>query len=209
MSKVILFQGDSVTDCGRARENIFNAGLGSGYPTLIAARILADHLGEGYQIYNRGISGNRVVDLYARWKCDAIVLNPDIISILNGVNDTWHEYSHQNGVEVDRYAQFYRMLIDWSLEKLPGVKLVLCEPFVLNFGAVADSWIEEMAQRGKVVRSLAKEYKQTFVPFQSVLDKAVVRGGDPALLLQDGVHPTLTGHQLLADAWLQTAGKLL
>ena len=94
MSKVILFQGDSVTDCGRSRENVFNGGLGSGYPTLIGARILADHLGEGYQIYNRGISGNRVVDLYARWKCDAIVLRPDIISILIGVNDTWHEYSH-------------------------------------------------------------------------------------------------------------------
>ena len=209
MAKVILFQGDSVTDCGRAREDVFNGGLGSGYPTLIAARLLADRLGEEYRIYNRGISGNRVVDLYARWKCDAVMLKPDIISILIGVNDTWHETKHQNGVEVDRYAMFYRMLIDWSLEKLPGVKLVLCEPFVLHFGVVEDAWIDEMLQRGEVVRNLAKEYKQTFVPFQSVLDKAAIRGGDPALLLKDGVHPTLTGHQVLADAWLKAVGKLL
>ncbi len=209
MSKKILFQGDSVTDCGRSREDVFNAGLGSGYPFLIGARILADHLGEGYQIYNRGVSGNRVVDLYARWKIDALNLRPDIISILIGVNDTWHEFERQNGVEVERYAKFYRMLIEWTLEKLPEVKLVICEPFVLNFGAVNDDWLGEMAARGKVARELAREYKQIFVPFQSVLNKAVERGGDPALLLADGVHPTMTGHQVLADAWLDAAGKIL
>ena len=91
----ILFQGDSITDAGRNRDadtaNI-PSGLGSGYVNLIAAQLLRQHPEDNLQIYNRGISGNRIVDLYARWKVDAINLKPDLISVLIGVNDTWHEF---------------------------------------------------------------------------------------------------------------------
>ena len=130
MGKLILFQGDSVTDCGRTSSGDPDGNLGVGYPYFITARLWADRLGEEIETVNRGISGNRVVDLYARWKIDALNLNPDVLSILIGVNDTWHEFMYRNGVEVPRYAGFYRKLIDWTREKLPDCKLVLCEPFV-------------------------------------------------------------------------------
>lgn len=93
--KKFVFQGDSITDAARLRdlEQYPNRSqsLGPGYANMVASKILFDHMGEDLEFYNRGISGNRVVDLLARWKCDMINLAPDMLSILIGVNDTWHE----------------------------------------------------------------------------------------------------------------------
>ena len=212
MSRTILFQGDSITDCGRARIEItdpayLRSGLGPGYPYLIAARLLCDR-GRDFNFYNFGISGNRVVDLYARWKADCINLLPDILSILIGVNDTWHEKARQNGVEVPRYGQFYRMLLDWTLKELPEIKLVLLEPFVFPFGAVGEDWIEEIDQRREVVAGIAKDYGAVFVPLQSILNDAL-KVAPQEHWLADGVHPMPAGHQLIADAWLKAAAPLL
>ena len=121
-----MFQGDSITDCGRSREaNVPNTGLGGGYPFMAAAHLLCAKAEDGLKFFNRGISGNRIVDLYARWKIDGLNLNPDVISILIGVNDTWHAFGSNNGVEVPRFEQFYRMLLEWTVQARPGVKLVL------------------------------------------------------------------------------------
>ena len=98
--KLVLFQGDSITDCGRNREA--DHPMGSGYATMAAGEIMAEHPGE-YRFLNRGISGNRSVDLYARIKQDLINLKPDYLSILIGVNDVWHEYTRQNGVDADKF----------------------------------------------------------------------------------------------------------
>lgn len=203
MGKLILFQGDSVTDCGRTACDDPDGNLGTGYPYFITARLWADRLGEEIRSVNRGISGNRVVDLYARWKKDALNLNPDVLSILIGVNDTWHEFLLQNGVEVPRYIEFYRKLIEWTRETLPKCKLVLCEPFVLETGFVTPEWVSEIDQRRAAVHSLANEYGTMFVPLQRILSAAANKTGDPAKILGDGVHPTPLGHQLIADAWLK------
>jgi len=203
-NSTILFQGDSITDTARNREIAkpnHGAALGSGYANLIASRLLQDRPQDQLSFYNRGISGNRVTDLYARWKVDGINLQPDLISILIGVNDTWHEFMYGNGVEVARYTTIYRMLLDYTKQRLPAVKLVLCEPFVLRCGVVTDEWIAEMDERRQVVSKLATEFDAIFVPFQGVLDKAL-QHAEAAYWAADGVHPTPAGHRLLADAWL-------
>ncbi|MDD5596333.1 MAG: SGNH/GDSL hydrolase family protein [Victivallaceae bacterium] len=201
----ILFQGDSITDCGRSRETAEpNTDLGAGYPALTAARLLADHPDKNIQVYNRGISGNRVVDLYARWKIDALNLKPDVLSILIGVNDTWHTFSSDNGVEVERYGRIYHEILTWTQNVLPRIKVVLCEPFVLEFGAVSAEWLEEIEARRKIVRELAEEFNFKFVPIQSLLN-AAVKKAPPKYWLWDGVHPSLAGHQLITDAWLKAA----
>ena len=203
---VVLFQGDSITDCGRTREvETANdlAGLGRGYAMQAAATLLRDRPGDRLRFHNRGISGNRVVDLYARWKIDALNLRPDVISILIGVNDTWHHFTRDNGVEVVRYAEVFRTLLDWTLERLPEVRLILCEPFVLGCGVVGEAWVTEMAQRRAVVRQLAGEFGAAFVPFQAAFDEAVSRA-EPAYWAEDGVHPTAAGHALMAQTWLTT-----
>ena len=206
MIKRILFQGDSVTDAQRNREtpNGYGPDMGSGYVALTAGRLLADYVDRDFCCINRGISGNRIVDLYARWKIDALNLNPDLISILIGVNDTWHEIKRKNGVELDRYEQIYRMLLQWTKEELPHVKLVLCEPFCLESEMVNSRWSYEIAQRSEIVQKLAKEFDATFVPLQQALSDAARRAGDNLKILRDGVHPALAGAQIISDQWLKT-----
>ena len=205
MIKTILFQGDSITDARRDREGINGYGpdMGSGYAALIAGKLLAANLDREFSCINRGISGNRVVDLYARWKIDALNLKPDLISILIGVNDTWHEFANGNGVELDRYEKIYRMLLEWTRSELPEVRLVLCEPFCLESELVTAPWLEEVAARGQIVKKLAAEFNAAFVPLQKALEAAAAKADDNLRILRDGVHPTLAGAQIIADQWLK------
>ncbi|MEM7034222.1 MAG: SGNH/GDSL hydrolase family protein [Chloroflexota bacterium] len=206
----ILFQGDSITDAGRSRDSDASnspSALGSGYANLIAAQLLRERPADNLQFYNRGVSGNRVVDLYARWKVDALNLKPDLISILIGVNDTWHEFGSQNGVEVDRYEAVYRLLLTLTKERLPKTKLVLCSPFVLRCGVVTEEWLVEMAQRQAIVRRLAEEFSAIHVPFQSACNEATDKA-PPEHWATDGVHPTPAGHQVLAETWLEAVTRV-
>ena len=204
MGKVILFQGDSITDAGRSREEVpANTGLGLGYPYLVSANLLYNDADLDWQIFNRGISGNRVVDLYARWKIDALNIKPDILSILIGVNDTWHEKARQNGVEVPRYEMIFRMLLEWTKQELPETKLVLMEPFVFLSEAVDETWLDEIAARRAVVKKLAEEFGAIFIPLQDMFNEALKKNDNTLYWLRDGVHPTAAGHQLIADAWLK------
>ena len=210
MANTIVFQGDSITDAGCSKDyaNLAaNEGMGSGYAFLTMAALRASEPEKNWQVYNRGISGHRVVDLYARWKRDALNLNPNILSILIGVNDTWHEYPGKNGVEVPRYAQFYRMLLEWTKQVLPETKLVLLEPFVLPFGAVQPNWVPEMDARREVVKELAKEFETIFIPTQSILNEALQKAPQEYWLC-DGVHPTTAGHVLISQAWLKATEKI-
>lgn len=205
---VVLFQGDSITDCGRCREvagaNTLE-GLGRGYAMLASAELLARRPADALQFFNRGISGNRVVDLYARLKADFINLRPNVISILIGVNDTWHEFDSGNGVAVPKYERVYRDLLREIRQALPAVRYVLCEPFVLRCGVVTTDWEAEMDQRRAVVRKLAGEFDAVFVPFQAMFDQAT-RQAPPQHWAADGVHPTAAGHWLMAQQWLKSVG---
>ena len=124
----ILFQGDSITDAGRSYSD--NKNLGFGYARLVEASLGFDE--PNHEFFNRGISGNRVVDLYARIKSDVWNLNPDLLSILIGVNDVWHEFGEQNGVDADKFFKIYSMLIEEVKEALPDIKIMILEPFALK-----------------------------------------------------------------------------
>lgn len=202
---VILFQGDSITDAGRVRETLLGHDvnpLGRGYVMLTAADLLASQPGMKLTFFNRGISGDKVTDLAARWNRDCLAMKPNVVSILIGVNDTWHGLGGRGeGIPLDQYETTYRQLIKQTLEALAGVRLVLCEPFVLRCGAVDHQFFPEIDQRREIVRRLSKEFKTLFVPFQQVFNEACLAA--PALdWLGDGVHPTLAGHRLMAKAWI-------
>ena len=128
MKERILFQGDSITDVSRNRENDVYAS--HGYATMVKGRLGFENPGR-YEFFNRGVSGNRIVDLYARIKRDLISLKPDVLSILIGVNDVWHEYSHQNGVDAKKFERVYDLLLEEVKEALPNVRILILEPFVL------------------------------------------------------------------------------
>jgi len=207
----ILFQGDSVTDCGRlltGDTGFSNNGLGPGYPGMIAARLLCDRPDVEWNFINRGIGGNRIVDLYARWKIDALNLKPDLLSLLIGVNDTLHRYQHNNGVEVERAERIYREILTWTKQVLPEIRLILLEPFTFDMGTLPKEGIREVAERGKFVKKLAKEFNAVYLPCQSILNDALKRA-PMNHWLADGIHPTPAGHQLFTDAWLKAAKPLL
>lgn len=207
----ILFQGDSITDCGRDKSKDGGSGvdggqhLGAGYAMLAAARLLADRPGDALTIRNLGISGNRIVDLAARAQEHIWNLQPTVLSILIGVNDTWHQFSRQAGVDVPRFERTYRQLLADTRARLPGIRLVLCEPFVLPCGVVGAGWREDVDQRRDVVAGLAREFDAVQVKFQELFDAALQRA-PAAYWAGDGVHPSAAGHQLMADAWLAAVG---
>lgn len=203
-NQVLLFQGDSITDCLRSRDlqdkANNNDALGFGYAARIAGGLLAENPSLGLQIFNRGISGNRVVDLYARWRKDTVNLKPDLISILVGVNDVWHEFNYQNGVELDRFEQVYRMTLEYTRARLPKVQLVLCEPFALPCGVITPDWEVDIRGRQEIVARLAKEFGAILVPFQEMFN-AALKEASPEYWAADGVHPSPAGHERMARFW--------
>lgn len=200
--KTILFQGDSITDTGRSRENDINRGFG--YATLVSSDLTYTYPNE-YITYNRGISGNRIVDLYARIKADFINLKPDVISILIGVNDVWHELERQNGVDADRYFDVYCMLIEDLKRALPGVNIMILEPFTLK-GEKTECWWDtfypEVLKRAEKAKEVAAKYDLPFIPLQDKFDEAAKLAPN-AYWLRDGVHPTPAGHELIKREWLK------
>ncbi len=199
----IVFFGDSITDAGRNREHDHNIyDYGHGFVKFIAGELISENP-VGYEIYNRGISGNRIVDLYARVKADVWNLQPDVLSILIGINDIWHEIGNQNGVDIVRFEKVYRMMLEDTLARLPNVKLILCEPFVLVGTATAEKMSQflEIKEYAKVVKKLANEFGAYFLPLQEKLEKLAVKYS-PELYLTDGVHPNTAGAKLIAGEWL-------
>ena len=202
---VFLFQGDSITDCGRdrtvAEPNVARA-LATGYPLLIAARLLGERPGAGLHFSNRGVSGNTVPDLDARWQTDTLDLRPDVLSILIGVNDIWHKFNGTFHGTVEDYEAGYGALLDRTRRALPGVRLVVLEPFVLRIGAVSDAWFPEFDQRREAAARVAERAGATFVPLHDLFQRRALEA-PPAYWAADGVHPTVAGHGVIARAWLE------
>lgn len=202
--KEIMFQGDSITDTGRNTDSGSLKSIGQGYAMIASAYLSAKYPGE-YDFVNRGVSGNRIVDLYARIKGDGWNDTPYVLSVLIGVNDVWHGLDWKNGVDPRRFRNMYRMLISDTLVESPVTKMLIMEPFVLYGSATAPKWdrFEPMVyENAAIAREVAAEYGQVFLPLQEMFNKACEKA--PAdYWLGDGVHPTVAGHQLIADAWIK------
>jgi lysophospholipase L1-like esterase len=205
-----LFQGDSITDGARSRNDDWNHLLGHGYAYIVAARLGAESPELGLRFANRGASGHRVVDLYARWQEDAIALAPDVLSVMVGINDVGAGISGSGGVSAERFEKVYRMMLQETVEALPRVRIVLCDPFVLPVGATKERWPEwraEVDRRIECVARLAREFGAVRVRGQELLNHALERA--PAeYWLWDGVHPMPAGHELLARAWIDAVAGL-
>ena len=206
--KTILFQGDSITDVGRDRSNIGD--LGKGYPNLVSATLGFENP-EQYTFIDKGISGNRIVDVYARIKDDILNLKPDVMSILIGVNDVWHEYDWNNGICTKKFEKLYRIMLDEILEELPNIKIMILEPFCLLGPATEKNWDKgfdaEVKEKAAVAKKIAEEYNLTFISLQDKFDEAA-KNTENTYWLFDGVHPTAAGHELIKREWLKAYDKL-
>ncbi|MBQ8359187.1 MAG: SGNH/GDSL hydrolase family protein [Oscillospiraceae bacterium] len=213
MAKRILFQGDSITDCGRPRNDFY--GMGNGYANLVKASLGTDFPGE-YEFINRGVSGDRIVDLYARIKADFINLKPDYASIYIGVNDTWHEISDANGVDTAKFEKIYSMLIDEIRETCPDTKLMIIAPYVLEGPRTCniaekpqrlDFFRKDVAEKAAAAKRIAEKYGLPLIELQSVFDEACKKA-EPTYWAADGVHPTANGHELIKRLWLEVFQKI-
>jgi len=214
MSKLILFQGDSITDCGRNREDVASTGVG--YAHMIKGQLGCEEPG-AYEFINKGISGNRIVDVYARIKLDIINLKPDYMSLLIGVNDVWHELGgRHNGVDAAKFEKIYDMLIAEILEALPDIKIMILEPFVMEAEATSataeeperwDYFKAEVPLRAAAAKRIAEKYNLTFVPLQDKFDEAS-KQAPASYWLRDGVHPTPMGHWIIKDEWMKAFREL-
>ena len=235
--KTILFQGDSITDCSRYRKAtddkqetiaLWSCGrlfkkitaMGEGYPKLVS-QALASKAPDAYKFYNRGVSGDRIPDVYSRIVKDIIKLKPDYMSLLVGVNDVWRDFdSEGTGTGAVRFEKVYNILLEELKQELPGLKIIIMGPFLLH-GSAGDNRPDEpdrferfsaaVAEMADIAKNLADKYGHKFVDLQAMFDQAV-KATPVKELTGDGVHPTLKGHELITKEWLRafeeiTAGE--
>lgn len=205
--ETILFQGDSITDANRSKDT--DANFGHGYALLVKSQLDFENP-KKYKCYNRGISGNRVTDVYCRIKRDIINLKPDVMSILIGVNDVWHEVDLNMGVDADKYFKIYSMLIEEVKEALPDIKIIILEPFILKGTATEAKWDvfkEEVLKRAQKSKEIAQKYNLKFIPLQKKFDK-LAEDTDATFWLVDGVHPSEAGHELIKREWIKVYNEL-
>lgn len=205
MKKVkILFQGDSITDAGRDRNDIHN--LGNGYPKYAAAALRQAHPEIEFEFVNLGISGNQTKDLQARIQADFVDIQPDIVSIMIGINDVWHHASDRSWIPHDVFEERYRSVLQ-AVKDHTHAKIMIIEPFLIP---VADKLFfrEDLAPKIEIVRKLAREYADVFMPTDGLLHAAFI-GKEPTWFAADGVHPTANGADFIGGVYAQYMEKLL
>lgn len=196
----VLFQGDSITDAGRDRDD--DSSLGNGYVGLVAEKLTAAD--PGRRVLNRGVSGDRVADLRARWQRDTLDLAPDLLSVMVGINDTWRRYDAGDVTTVEDYAQDYRVILGQARDA--GARLVLVEPFLVPVDDAQWAWREDLDPRIHAVRRLAEEFDAALLAADGLLNQAAREAGSAEAVARDGVHLTPAGHACLAAAWLELVG---
>jgi acyl-CoA thioesterase-1 len=196
---VVLFQGDSITDAGRSRMS--DDDLGRGYAAMAAAWYSALHPEKQVQFLNRGISGNRVKDLRARWQPDCLDLKPTWVSIMIGINDTWRRFDSLDPTSTQAFEIDFRYICMEIHDNLHA-QLIIMEPFLLPTLSDRLAWREDLDPKIAVVRQLAREFGALFVPLDGLFAAAATKV-PMEFWLPDGVHPTAAGHALIAQAWLK------
>lgn len=220
--KVILFQGDSITDAGRNRDVKSESNtLGNGYVNMIGGELC--YKKPYIQVLNRGLGGDRIADMYGRWQEDTLNIKYDVLNILCGINDTGFGLRLGRGSDIARFEFIYDRMIFEAKEANPDAKLILCQPFILRkdmtnspskgeFGNDIDEnweqWCGEIEQRAAVVEKLAKKYNAVFVRFWDALKRAEKSFGAEALTF-DCIHLTPVGNYVIAREWFDTVGDII
>jgi len=199
---LILFTGDSITDCGRDRND--PASLGMGYVAMAASRLWAEYPELNLRFRNTGIGGDSACHLLARWNEDCIDLQPDWVSILVGVNNTWRRYDSNDPTPDDLFEGECRELLD-RIKKETSARIVLCSPFLLHIDDLIARMREDLDPKIGILKRLAGEFDAVWVDFDAAFVAAQQRH-IPSYWAEDGVHPTVAGHTLMAETWFHAMG---
>lgn len=203
----LLFIGDSITDAGR--DPMDGKSLGQGFPLLIASYLQTRFPEKRLTILNRGVGGDRLSDVKSRWEEDCLIINPDIVTILIGINDTWNNIESNTALTESELSDFesdYRFLLK-SLHQRTDARVVLMEPYVLPFPKDRVKWRADLDPRIQIVRKMARDYQTELIPLDGIINTEGIRNGFSYYTGDDGVHPTVAGHGLIAQAWLENLVK--
>ena len=201
----ILFQGDSVTDAGRDWSDPHD--MGNGYPRYASAMMQDSFSDKEFEFVNLGISGNRTEHLVERLEADFIEIQPDIVSILIGVNDVWHHYSHGIETSDEQFEKNYRVVLD-ALKTRTNARILMIQPFLLEtVDPAKQAYTEELARKQAIVKQLADEYADAYLPLDEILHRETEE--EPAYYAADGVHPTPDGACYIGEAYLGAIAPLI
>ena len=202
----IIFQGDSITDAGRDKRNYFD--LGPGYPKYAAHHILEKYPDTSFEFINLGISGNRTSQLFDRLYTDAIALEPDVISFLIGINDVWHRYGPEVIATTDEQLELnYREILK-RIKRETSAKIVILSPYVLDVND-KDNMKKDLETVLPIIRELASEYADAYVPLDELFDEALKSQPEPRFYSPDGVHPNDNGAKFIAEHYAKAIEKIL
>ena len=206
MKKIkILFQGDSITDAGRDKRNFHD--LGEGYPKYAAELIKAEYPDVDFEFINLGISGNRTCQLFDRLYSDAIALEPDIISILIGINDIWHRHSHLILTSDEQIELNYRSILK-NIKARTNAKIIMMAPFLLDT-TDKEGVREDLKKILPVIYKLADEFADVFIPLDKHFDKALMSQPEPKYYSADGVHPNDNGRKFIGEIYADAIKALI
>ena len=207
MKKIrLLFQGDSITDAGRDKRNFHD--VGKGYAKYAAEQMVKDHPDVEFDFINLGISGNRTDQLFDRLYADAIALQPDIISILIGVNDVGHRHAGVKIATTDAQIELNYRTILTELKNKTNAKIMILSPFVLD-APDRDGIREDLKTVIPIIRGLADEFADAFVPLNELFDEAMKVQPEPLYYSNDGVHPNENGRKFIGEIYAREMKALI
>ena len=201
----LLFQGDSITDAGRDKRNYHD--LGNGYPKYAAELIKAAHLDLDIEFINLGIGGNRTSQLFDRLYSDAIAFQPDVISILIGINDIWHRHDFKILTTDAQIALNYRCILE-RIKKETNAKIVILSPYVLD-AEDKDYLREDLKTVLPIVRELAAEFADVYIPLDEKFAEAISNQPSPLYYSRDGVHPNANGAEFIGKLYADEIEELI
>ena len=189
----IVFQGDSITEGGRDKTNPHH--LGKGYPKYVSEILVEKFPKIDFEFVNQGIASNRTDHLLARLSSDAIAFEPDIITLLIGINDVWHETDGSCDLTDEQTEINYRAILT-QLREQTNAKIVMVSPYLLD--AERTNHVKgDLARLIATVRKLADEFADAFMPLDQIFDEAIKNQPEPLYYSADGVHPNPNGAELI------------
>lgn len=200
----VVFIGDSITDAGRDYGNAYH--LGDGYAHIAGSLLMGRYDQLQLEVYNRGVNGHKLKDLAARWQKDCLDLQPDILSIMIGINDIWHHRSVGQLLDATYLAEFqetYRRLLTEAREANPDLQVVLLQPFLLPLPEDYLEWEQELQAMSALIEDLSQEFLASYVRLHDEFKELVKDVPAKRFTIEDGVHPTRIGHGVIADRWLR------
>ncbi|MDR0374028.1 MAG: SGNH/GDSL hydrolase family protein [Nitrososphaerota archaeon] len=198
----ILFQGDSITE--EYRDHSCRNDMGKGYVMMLTDMLTTQFPKRKFKFFNCGVGGDKVADLRERWQKNCLDLEPDLVSILIGINDIVGRYFWSRPTASADFEADYRSLLEHTRDILDA-KVILLTPFI-DFKTNKSLAYKKifLKQKVEIIKKLSQEFSTTLIPLDAIFKNAIEKSL-PNDWTTDGIHPTTKGHLLIAQSWIATA----